>query len=275
MQTYIITWNPKRWKQWTEKEYNNEVAATKKGRLFPSRWSCGNTKRIVPGDRLFLLRQVAERGIIGSGYATSKVFEDEHWDSSRKDEIALYVDYQSDTLLPVHERLPIEQLEAADLGVHWNYMPASGISVPEKSALQLERLWKEHLVRIGWHTIQPITYPEESPNHKYVEGATHKVVMDAYERDPKARAECLSHYGKSCVVCRLTFADFYGELGEDYIHVHHLRDLAQIKRSHKVDPIKDLRPVCPNCHAMLHQTKPAMPIKKLQDIVRKQARRRK
>jgi hypothetical protein len=34
--------------------------------------------------------------------------------------------------------------------------------------------------------------------------------------------------------------------------VHHLRPLAGLKKEYRVNPVKDLRPVCPNCHAMLH-----------------------
>ena len=68
MRTYVITWNPRRW-HWPDEEYVAEADATRKGQLFRSRWSCGNTRSISEGDRLFLLRQDTDRGIIGSGYA--------------------------------------------------------------------------------------------------------------------------------------------------------------------------------------------------------------
>jgi len=44
----------------------------------------------------------------------------------------------------------------------------------------------------------------------------------------------------------------YGEIAEGYIHVHHLRPLSEVGEAHAVDPVADLRPVCPNCHAVLH-----------------------
>ena len=59
-------------------------------------------------------------------------------------------------------------------------------------------------------------------------------------------------------------ADLYGTLGEGVIHVHHLRELASLGEEYEVDPIKDLRPVCPNCHAILHTSSPAMTITQLQ-----------
>ncbi len=268
MPTYILTWNPKRW-HWPEEDYTKEVTATKKRRLFPTGWTCGNTTRILPGDRIFLLKQVAERGIIQSGYATSEVYEIKHWEKSRRGETALYVEYQSDTLLRAEERLTIERLVKANLGVHWNRILASGVSVPEEDALRLEEIWQQHLVKLGRHGVEPITFPEEQPTGKYVEGATNHVVVNSYERSPKARADCLAYYGVACAVCDFSFAEVYGDIGDGYIHVHHLRDLAKIRRSYHVDPIKDLRPVCPNCHAMLHQTSPAMTVKELRKIVKR------
>ena len=50
----------------------------------------------------------------------------------------------------------------------------------------------------------------------------------------------------------------YGDLRKDYIHVHHKVDLASIKKEYSVDPINDFISVCPNCHAMLHKSSPAM-----------------
>jgi 5-methylcytosine-specific restriction protein A len=53
-------------------------------------------------------------------------------------------------------------------------------------------------------------------------------------------------------------------MGQGFIHVHHLTDIATIGGEYAVDPHNDLRPVCPNCHAMLHTQRPALEI----DVVR-------
>ena len=42
-----------------------------------------------------------------------------------------------------------------------------------------------------------------------------------------------------------------GREAEGYIHVHHLRGLSDVGGEYVVDPVNDLRPVCPNCHAVL------------------------
>jgi hypothetical protein len=99
------------------------------------------------------------------------------------------------------------------------------------------------------------------------EGADTRVLINRYERNPTARKKCLDHYGFSCQVCGFDFKKFYGALAPGYIHVHHLRPLAQIKARYQVDPIKDLRPVCANCHAVLHLQSPPYSIEELQAAI--------
>src|SRR4051812_1432251 len=71
--TYLLTWNPNNW-PWDDLEF--VAGKTAEGRHVDDRWSCGNTKRIRAGDRLFLLRQGVEpRGIMAAGWATSMVYE--------------------------------------------------------------------------------------------------------------------------------------------------------------------------------------------------------
>ncbi|MDJ0530571.1 MAG: HNH endonuclease, partial [Microcystis sp. M53600_WE12] len=70
-----------------------------------------------------------------------------------------------------------------------------------------------------------------------------------------------------CFVCGFDFSKVYGELGDGFIHVHHLRPLSEIKQQYRVDPINDLRPVCPNCHAMIHRRTPPLSIKELQEVL--------
>lgn len=88
-------------------------------------------------------------------------------------------------------------------------------------------------------------------NNQY-EGKKYSVIASRYERNPQVREACLAHYGYSCAVCGFNFADTYGEAAKDYIHVHHLTPLASNGEQHEVDHVHDLRPVCANCHAVIH-----------------------
>jgi 5-methylcytosine-specific restriction protein A len=92
--------------------------------------------------------------------------------------------------------------------------------------------------------------PEQAP---VFEGAKRSITVNAYERDRAARQRCIRRWGLACTVCGFDFERTYGEIGSGFIHVHHLKPLAEIGEVYALVPEADLRPVCPNCHAMLHR----------------------
>jgi len=109
--------------------------------------------------------------------------------------------------------------------------------------------------------------PDEIVNGTdYVEGAVRSVVVNAYERDLKARAACLRRYGYRCAVCQMSFEEVYGAIGRRFIHVHHKKPLAGRRGEYTVNPRSDLIPVCPNCHAMLHTAAPPLGIDELREV---------
>lgn len=107
----------------------------------------------------------------------------------------------------------------------------------------------------------------EETEFTYPEGALLRITVNAYERDDKAREACIAHHGTSCAVCGFSFQDFYGALGSGFIHVHHLKPLSQVGEGYQVDPVADLRPVCANCHAMLHRRNPLLSIEQLRQCI--------
>jgi hypothetical protein len=98
---------------------------------------------------------------------------------------------------------------------------------------------------------------------KYLEGAARRVAVNAYERNRQAREACLRHYGRTCIVCGFDFESTYGSAAAGYIQVHHVVPIAQIGRAYRLDAIEDLRPVCPNCHAVIHRREPPFSIKEV------------
>ena len=110
----------------------------------------------------------------------------------------------------------------------------------------------------------PDTLAHEIPfSGVFPEGAKKEVTINAYERSSAARAACIAHYGLSCVVCGFDFEEIYGDLGRGFIHVHHIVPISSIGVDYEVNPIEDLRPVCPNCHEMLHRGQPPLSIEDL------------
>lgn len=116
-------------------------------------------------------------------------------------------------------------------------------------------------------------YPYESIDEReptpITEGAISKVYVNKYERNPLARRMCIAYHGASCNVCHFDFYAIYGNLGKGYIHVHHLTSIASIGKEYTLIPEKDLIPVCPNCHAMIHKEKPALHPEELRTLIRK------
>jgi len=110
-------------------------------------------------------------------------------------------------------------------------------------------------------------FPSELDAKEILEGARMMVHVSRVERDPAARRRCIQIFGTVCQVCGFDFSTKYGEIGRGFIHIHHLVPLKLSKGHRKVDPATDLRPVCPNCHEMLHKKDPPYTIEELRNAV--------
>jgi len=84
------------------------------------------------------------------------------------------------------------------------------------------------------------------------EGTLCTEAHNRWERNRRARQMCVEHYGAACVICGFRSVNEYGPAIVDLIQVHHLVPLSEIGSRYEVNPIDDLRPVCPNCHAVIH-----------------------
>jgi 5-methylcytosine-specific restriction protein A len=100
-----------------------------------------------------------------------------------------------------------------------------------------------------------------------VEGAVVEVISRRYERSRINRAACIELQGARCVICNFDFGEAYGSIGEGFIHVHHVVSVSTVEPCTVIDPGKDLVPVCPNCHAMLHTHRPPLLPTALREIM--------
>lgn len=121
--------------------------------------------------------------------------------------------------------------------------------------------------RILNHNKITIIYPDDIEDNNLFEGTKKQIIVNAYERSSKARKECIEEYGYKCTICKFDFEKVYGEVGKNFIHVHHIKPLSEIDKEYKINPIQDLRPVCPNCHAMLHKKVPAYSIEEIINFI--------
>jgi 5-methylcytosine-specific restriction protein A len=262
MNTYLFTWNPQRW-SWIDLEETVQRINQEKNVIL--RWSCGVTRKMNPGDRGFLMKLGPEepKGIIGAGRVVSQPYADKHYSDPNRE--AYYVEAEYDILINPYKDpiLTLETLKQGELSKQKWTPEASGVSINPELAIELEAVWFDFLrtAKLRANPFVPKT------TETYWEGASFEVKQTRYERNPQARKECINHYGTSCIVCRLNFEEIYGGLGTGFIHVHHLNPVANAGGPYQIDPIRDLRPVCPNCHAMIHRSKEPLSVEAMQKLV--------
>jgi predicted HNH restriction endonuclease len=114
----------------------------------------------------------------------------------------------------------------------------------------------------------PLTIDEVPNDPTFPEGSKKTVTINQYERNPKARSACIRNFGAVCYVCGFNFGKTYGHIAEGFIHVHHLSALSAVGEEYQVNPITDLRPVCPNCHAVIHMQDPPYSIEQVKMMLR-------
>jgi predicted HNH restriction endonuclease len=121
----------------------------------------------------------------------------------------------------------------------------------ERSEKKIDGRWAYRPLNPSAIVVFPDEIDEEDAK-TLPEGAVTKRLVNKFERNAVARERCIKKYGPICTVCGFSFGATYGTVVSGFIHVHHLLQLSEVGTAYKVDPIADLRPVCANCHAVIH-----------------------
>ena len=249
MASYLFVWNPKKW-NWAD--FQDAIYRVNNGKSYVCGWSCGSTKKIVEGDRFYLLRLGVEpKGIIGVGSIVSSCYHLRHWDEekAKQGKVALRNDLSFDCLSddPIFSLAELNQKYPE---VRWTPQ-SGGVLLNEEISLKLLEKCDIELVS------------KSSDDIKYIEGEKQIISIATYDRSAQARQECIKAWGYQCAVCGFDFGAVYGEYGKGYIEVHHLKPISEKDGEYEVSPIEDLRPVCANCHRMLHKSKQTLSIEEL------------
>jgi 5-methylcytosine-specific restriction protein A len=266
MTAIILGWDPENWNRWSYPAAVAHVAATG---LVVERWGIGAHRNIAAGTDAWLVLQGSHAGgLIGHGVVVSEHPEPavvpagpsaprqrrprlpgnpgEHAEPVQAGAQELTVLVAFDALLPLGEQVPFDVLHEAVPGIAWDVLPESGLQVEPAEEAPIRSLWRESGPLPGPDATLPVpgTYPQD---------AVVRVLTNRYERDQDARRACLARYGTSCAACGFSFELTYGEIGMDFIQVHYIVPVVQLGGTYELDPITDLVPLCPNCHAMAHQ----------------------
>jgi len=266
MKTYLLTWNPNRSPEPEMPRLANQTAA---GKTVLGRWSCGNTKQIKTGDRVFLIRLgVVPKGIVGSGWAAKPSYFDEHWDAQKRAEgkRGLFVICEWERVLnpTIDVPLSIKKLPLWNTGQK-GWMPqSSGVQIPSQIVNELEHLWSQH---IGASSLGAVFADD---GITALEGEERIAWIRHRKREQKLRGAKLKQAREKnrgrllCEVlgCGFDFEKVYGELGKDFAHIHHLKPIAD-RSSPSLTRLDDLAIVCANCHAMIHKGGKCRPLENL------------
>ena len=91
--------------------------------------------------------------------------------------------------------------------------------------------------------------------HQMVEGRLMEDKVLRRVRNRAARQKCLEDSNFTCCVCGFNFYKVYGEIGKDFIEVHHTKPLSSYNEEHEVLQ-SELVALCSNCHSMVHRRRP-------------------
>lgn len=246
MSAIILGWDPARWNRWNYAAVVEQVAETG---LHLEPWNVG--RAVAAGTDVWLLILGDHGpGLIGHGAVLSQQQEPteepgQPEPGTAPDRGGFTLQVAFDALLPLGDQVPAGLLQEAMPDVAWDTANVDGVDLGPGDAPAIRAVWTAYGPAQGTDPTQPVpgTYPDK---------AIARVAVNRYERDPEARRVCIAHRGINCAACGFSFEMAYGEIGADFIQVHHVVPASQLGTGYVLDPITDLVPLCANCHAMAH-----------------------
>lgn|GEM_PF-6368572 len=97
------------------------------------------------------------------------------------------------------------------------------------------------------------------------EGRLTEALVLRRQRNRAARLKCLEDSGYTCYVCGFNFEEVYGEIGREFLEVHHTKPLATYDDEHLIQQ-SELCALCSNCHSMVHRKKEVLDVDILRNI---------
>ncbi len=271
--TYVLTWNPNAKVKVGDSIVSVPVEAFQDTRsqilngLIPidKQWSCYSVKKVRAGDCFIMLRTGdAPCGIVGWGWIRSN--------GKRREEGWKHVDILWQWVFDPNEPLDLQSLQGME---SFRAPQGSGVELDGRFHdivwQALEQRLEEDDQRFNEDTSESDSTPSQSaplptsfsPSSELAEDTASSLegrLIESWstrrERDSDNRARCLAiHKEARCAVCEMSFLEEFGEIGRDFIHVHHEHPLGASNdiTGNFHDPENAMKPVCPNCHAMLHR----------------------
>lgn len=192
-ESFEIIWNPGNW-VWDPEDFQSIQEAIAASGSAPGQWSTGSRwSGIEPGDRIYLFQVGAKnRGVIGSGHATSEIEPGPHWDDQRTDE-APYIKIAWDALVDPEDLLSWDRIEANDRAFPQKFQ-SGGARIEGPRTAALESLWQEHIDEVALEDAG--APPAVGIPVSYTYG-----VAKQRNHQRRFRALLFRHYKAECWVC--------------------------------------------------------------------------
>ncbi|MCC3273440.1 restriction endonuclease [Arthrobacter zhangbolii] len=250
MRSVLLVWDTGRPDAWAS-GYGPAVAAV--AATGESSWRCPPAQNLqapaAPGDEvwLFAAGSTAGGGLLGHGFVPGEA--DATGGPAAGSAGAGQIRF--DLLLPLGEHLPVADLRTAVPEVGWGALRTGG-TVPPAGLPPLRRAWSVHLASLDLAHTDPLA-PLPGTTDPRVRSAR---PVNRYEHDAAARRVCLAFHGGSCAACGIVPRERYGPGAEHVLQIHHLLPGADLSDGYELDPVSDLVPLCPTCHAVAHTRVP-------------------
>ena len=109
------------------------------------------------------------------------------------------------------------------------------------------------------------TEAEDEEQERY-EGRLTEAKVLRRQRNRAARQQCLEASRYTCYVCGFNFEKTYGDIGKNFLEVHHTKPLATYDDEHPI-PQSELVALCSNCHSMVHSKREVLDVNELKEML--------
>jgi HNH endonuclease len=139
-----------------------------------------------------------------------------------------------------------------------NGHPCTGYAICWKVVKKVNIPWPGRFPQLGWARLSNSSLvPDVDPLQSFAEGDRTVRRHLAIERDFRLRGLTKDYWRAKlgrlrCLACGFDFEKCYGLIGAEFIEMHHDRPLGK-RKGRRQTKVKDLKPLCSNCHRMVHR----------------------
>ncbi|WP_433122888.1 HNH endonuclease [Arthrobacter koreensis] len=239
MTAVLLAWDPV-WPEAWQPDYREAAAIAADAGFFRAVWDVTSTAgRIEAGSDAWFMVPGERAGLAGHGVVVSAPYglADPQGPPGTR-----LVDIDLDVLLPPDELILLPDLPEE---VTAACPKDGGAAVVSHSAGEdLRRKWSRHAAAETNDGLFPGSLPQQ---------AVRWSLTSRWENDAEARRICLAHHGRSCSACGLDPEAVFGPDGSGVLQVHHIVPPGFLSETYVMDPVTDLVPLCPTCHAVSHR----------------------